>query len=78
MTAAKTRQGERDGGGFVWWVATAIQGDEEEVDGEGHPEGDEDVGDVEAGVEVGPNAGSEGEGGNRGRHGRPERDSGRS
>jgi hypothetical protein len=31
----------------------AVESDEEEVDGEGHPEGDEDVRDVEAGVEVG-------------------------
>src|SRR6185437_12089514 len=38
-----------DGGG----CAGAVEGDEEEVDGEGHPEGDEDVRDVEAGVEVG-------------------------
>ncbi len=37
--------------------------DEEEVDGEGHPEGDEDVGDVEAGVDVGAYAGGHGEGG---------------
>ena len=33
------------------------------MDGEGHPEGDEDVGDVEAGVEVGADGGGEGEGG---------------
>ena len=33
------------------------------MDGEGHPEGDEDVGDVEAGVDVGADAGGEGEGG---------------
>ena len=41
----------------------ALEGDEEEVDGERHPEGDEDVGDVEAGVEVGADAGGDGEGG---------------
>ena len=41
----------------------AVEGDEEEVDGEGHPESEEDVGDVEAGVEVGADAGGEGEGG---------------
>ncbi len=41
----------------------AVEGDEEEVDGEGHPEGEEDVGDVEAGVEVGADAGGDGEGG---------------
>ena len=41
----------------------AVEGDEEEVDGEGHPEGEQDVGDVEAGVEVGADAGGQGEGG---------------
>ena len=41
----------------------AVEGDEEGVDGEGHPEGDDDVGDVEAGVEVGADAGGEREGG---------------
>ena len=41
----------------------AIERDEEEVDGEGHPERDEDVGDVEAGVEVGADGGGHGEGG---------------
>ena len=33
------------------------------MDGQGHPEGEEDIGDVEAGVEVGADAGGEGEGG---------------
>ena len=33
------------------------------MDGQGHPEGEEDVGDVEAGVEVGADAGGEGESG---------------
>ena len=46
----------------ILWLHS-VQGDEEEVDGEGHPEGEEDVGDVEAGVEVGADAGGEGEGG---------------
>ena len=50
----------------VLWMMSlldAVEGDEEEVDGEGHPEGDEDVGDVEAGVEVGADAGGHREGG---------------
>ena len=33
------------------------------MDGEGHPEGEEDVGDVEAGEEVGADAGGDGESG---------------
>ena len=41
----------------------SVQCDEEEVDGEGHPESEEDVGDVEARVKVGADAGGEGEGG---------------
>ncbi len=41
----------------------AIEGDEEEMDGERHPEGEQDVGDVEARVEVGADAGGHGEGG---------------
>ena len=45
------------------WFGDAVEGDEEEVDGERHPESDEDVGDVEAGVEVGADAGGEGESG---------------
>ena len=60
MTAAKARQGHEATERFV---ADAVEGDEEEVDGEGHPEGEEDVGDVEAGVEVGADAGGDGEGG---------------
>jgi hypothetical protein len=39
----------------------AVEGDEEGVDGEGHPEADEDVWDEEAGVEEGADAGGEGE-----------------
>ena len=49
----------RGGASFV----DAVEGDEEEVDGEGHPEGDEDVRDVEAGVDVRADAGGHGEGG---------------
>ena len=41
----------------------AVEGDEEGVDGEGHPEADDDVWDEEAGVEEGADAGGEGEGG---------------
>ena len=41
----------------------AVEGDEEGVDGEGHPEADEDVWDEESGVEEGADAGGEGEGG---------------
>jgi hypothetical protein len=72
MTAAKARQGEDPlptSRGWTWGTRfcgrflEAVEGDEEEVDGEGHPEGDEDVGDVEAGVEVGADAGGQGEGG---------------
>jgi hypothetical protein len=40
-----------------------VEGDEEEVDGEGHPEGEEDVWDVETGIEIGTDAGGEGESG---------------
>ena len=39
----------------------AVEGDEEGVDGEGHPEADDDVWDEEAGVEVWADAGGEGE-----------------
>ena len=41
----------------------ALERDEEGVDGESHPEGDHDVGDVEAGVEVGADRGGERESG---------------
>jgi hypothetical protein len=41
----------------------AVEGDEEGMDGEGHPEADDDVRDEEAGVEEGADAGGEGEGG---------------
>ncbi len=41
----------------------AVAGDEEEVDGEGHPEGEEDIRDEKAGVEVRTNARGEGKGG---------------
>ncbi len=44
----------------------AVEGEEEEVDGEGHPEGEDDVGDEEAGVEVRADAGGEGEAGAEG------------
>ena len=46
----------------VSWIE-ALQSDQEGVDGEDHPEGDDDVGDEEAGVEVGADAGGEREGG---------------
>jgi len=39
----------------------AVEGDEEEVDAERHPEGEQDVGNEEAGVEVGADAGGDGE-----------------
>ena len=41
----------------------SVEGDEEDVDGEGHPEADDDVRDEEAGVEEGADAGGEREGG---------------
>ena len=41
----------------------AVEGDEEGVDGEGHPEAYEDVWDEEAGVEEGADTGGEDEGG---------------
>ena len=74
VTAAKPRHGEEAEGCAGRFVRVslrcvqgalphAVEGDEEEVDGEGHPEGDEDVWDVEAGVEVGADAGGHGEGG---------------
>ena len=44
----------------LWWGLDAFEGYEEEVDGEGHPESEEDVWDVETGEEVGANAGGEG------------------
>ena len=54
---------QRVGHPVLWCFVNAVEGDEEEVDGEGHPEGEQDVGDVEAGVEVRADAGGEGEGG---------------
>src|SRR5581483_5296745 len=51
------------GGAGVGPGINAIEGDEEEVDGEGHPEGDEDVRDEEAGVEPGADGERHGEGG---------------
>jgi len=39
----------------------SFEGDEEEVDGERHPQGDDQVGDVEAGVEVGSYGGGQGQ-----------------
>ena len=39
----------------------AVESEEKGVDGQGHPEADEDVGDEEAGVEEGADAGGEGE-----------------
>ena len=47
----------------LWDFVNAVEGDEEEVDGQGHPEGEEYVRDVEAGVKVGADAGGESEGG---------------
>ena len=41
--------------------SAAVEGNEETVDGESHPQGDENVGDVEARVEVGADGGGEGE-----------------
>lgn len=41
----------------LFCFVNTVEGYEEEVDGEGHPEGEEDVGDVEARVEVGADAG---------------------
>ena len=41
----------------------AVKGDEEEMDGERHPERDKDVRDVEARVEIGAKAGGHGQGG---------------
>ncbi len=59
----RTRDDRAPGFVVVLSFVDAVEGDEEEVDGEGHPEGDEDVRDVEAGVEVGADAGGHGEGG---------------
>ena len=46
----------------ICWL-DAFDGYEEEVNGEGKPEGDDDIGDVKAGIEIRADAGGEGEGG---------------
>jgi hypothetical protein len=48
---------------ILWRFGNSVEGYEEEVDGQGHPEGEEDVGDVEASVKVGADARGEGESG---------------
>ena len=67
MTAAKARQGRRDELLVVSCELSvelvSVEGDEEGVDGQRHPEADDDVWDEEAGVEEGADAGGESEGG---------------
>ena len=65
VAGLKPTSQRRDVGHPVLWgfglCVNAVECDEEEVDGEGHPEGEEDVGDVEASVKVRADACGDGE-----------------